>query len=166
MLEREILDLVHLLDRGLHPPIRTRAHDRHAVLAARSHLLEFGRAVDAGLGAGLQLRDHAVFFLRHVGFQVGGGDLEAEFRLQRHEHAAEVLPHEVFDQFGAGVAFGDVESGQDFVGQVGAGFEGEFFREDEGVVAVEEEVSDLLRVSKKRSVIDAFHQSEEPCHRP
>ena len=48
---------------------------------------------------------------------------------------------------GAGVAVGDVAGGEDFVGEFGAGFEGELFREDESVVAVEEEGGYLLFVS-------------------
>ena len=70
-------------------------------------------------------------------------DLEIELLLQRHHHAAEVLPHEVGEELRAGVALVDVEFGEDLVGEVGAGFEGEFFRQDEGVVAVEEDFGDL-----------------------
>ena len=55
-------------------------------------------------------------------------DREVEFLLQRDDHAAEVLPHEVGEELGAGVALVDVEFGEDLVGEVGAGFEGEFFR--------------------------------------
>lgn len=70
-------------------------------------------------------------------------DLEVEFLLQRYHHAAEVLSHEIGEELGPRVALVDVEFGEDLVGEVGAGFEGEFFRQDEGVVAVEEDFGDL-----------------------
>lgn len=53
------------------------------------------------------------------------------------------MADKVGEEFGAGVALFDVVFCEDFVGEVGAGFEGEFFGEDEGVVAVEEEVGYL-----------------------
>ena len=53
------------------------------------------------------------------------------------------MTDEVGQEFGAGVADVDVEFGEDFIGEFGAGFKGEFFTEDEGVVAVEENFSDL-----------------------
>lgn len=64
--------------------------------------------------------------------------------MEGHHHAAKVLTDEFREELGAGVACGDVVGGEDFVGEVGAGFEGEGFREDEGVVAVEEEGCELL----------------------
>lgn len=70
-------------------------------------------------------------------------DLEVELLLQGDHHAAEVLPHEVGEQFGTGVALVDVEFGEDLIGEVGAGFEGEFLGENEGVVAVEKDFGDL-----------------------
>jgi hypothetical protein len=54
------------------------------------------------------------------------------------------LADEVAEELRAGVAVGDVFGGEDLVGELGAGFEGEGFGEDEGVVAVEEEVLDLV----------------------
>jgi hypothetical protein len=44
---------------------------------------------------------------------------------------------------GTRVAIGDVARGEDLVSELSAGFEGEGFGEDERVVAVEEEGSDL-----------------------
>ena len=44
---------------------------------------------------------------------------------------------------GTRVSVGDVVVGEDLVGEGGAAGEGEVFGEDEGVVAVEEEVFDL-----------------------
>ena len=46
-----------------------------------------------------------------------------------------------------GEAFADVVFGEDFVGELGAGFEGEGFGEDERVVAIEEDGFDLCGVS-------------------
>jgi hypothetical protein len=46
-----------------------------------------------------------------------------------------------------GIAVGDVARCEDLVGELGAGFEGEGFGENEGVVAVEEKGGDLLGVS-------------------
>jgi len=63
--------------------------------------------------------------------------------LQAFEHAAEVLADEVFEELRAGVAVGETFFFEDLVGQIGAGLEGEGFGEDEGVVAVEEDVFDL-----------------------
>ena len=73
------------------------------------------------------------------------GDAEVELFLQVHYHAAEVLADEVIEELGAGVAVWDVIFGEDLIGEVGTSFEGEFFREDEGVVAVEEDFGDLKR---------------------
>jgi hypothetical protein len=44
---------------------------------------------------------------------------------------------------GTGVAIGDVAGGENLICELGASFEGEGFREDEGVVAIEEEGGDL-----------------------
>jgi hypothetical protein len=44
---------------------------------------------------------------------------------------------------GTGVAVGDVAGGEDLICELGAGFEGKGFGEDEGIVAVEEEGGDL-----------------------
>lgn len=44
---------------------------------------------------------------------------------------------------GAGVAVWKTFRFEEFIGKVGAGDEGEFFGEDKGVVAVEEELCDL-----------------------
>jgi len=62
---------------------------------------------------------------------------------QREQHAAEVLADEFGHQGGAGIVGLDVVFGEDGVGELGAGREGEGFGEDEGVVAVEEEGGDL-----------------------
>lgn len=67
--------------------------------------------------------------------------------LQGSEHSAEVLADEGSLELWAGIV-GVVCDGivcENFVGEVGAGFEGDVLGEDEGVVAVEEEVGYLER---------------------
>jgi hypothetical protein len=55
------------------------------------------------------------------------------------------LANELVDEGGPGKGLveGDGFGGGDFVDEVGAALEGEGFREDEGVVAVEEDGGDL-----------------------
>ena len=72
--------------------------------------------------------------------------------MEGDDHAAEVLAHEVGEELGTGVALVDVVFGEDFVGEVGAGFEGELFGEDERVVAVEEELGYLVRMGVSEGV--------------
>ena len=141
----EVLGLVDLLDAGHDATERTRADHREPVLLVLVQLVELFAAADAGLGVPLQFGNHPVLFHGDVLLHFRAGDAEFEFFLQVHDHAAEVLADEVVEEFGAGVAVWDVVFGEDLVGEVGAGFEGEFFREDEGVVAVEEDFGDLKR---------------------
>lgn len=77
------------------------------------------------------------------------GDGEVELLLEVDDHAAEVLADEVIEELGTGVAIGNVVFGEDLVGEVGTSFEGELFREDEGIVTVKEDFSDLgsVRIS-------------------
>jgi hypothetical protein len=53
------------------------------------------------------------------------------------------LADKVREELGAGVALVNLVFSKNLVGEVGAGFEGELFRQDEGVVTVEEEFSNL-----------------------
>lgn len=53
------------------------------------------------------------------------------------------MADEVIEELGTGVAVWDVVFGEDLVGEIGTGLEGEFFRKDEGVVTVEEDFGDL-----------------------
>ena len=62
-------------------------------------------------------------------------------------HSAEVLSYELAQQFRTSVSVGNVAAGEDLVGEFGTCFECERFREDEGVVAIEKECSDLWQVS-------------------
>jgi hypothetical protein len=53
------------------------------------------------------------------------------------------LADKVLDEHVAGVAIGDVVPLQNFIGQVGAGLEGQLLGEDQGVVAIEEDLCNL-----------------------
>jgi len=61
------------------------------------------------------------------------------------QHAPEVLPHKLDDELLAreGLPEGHEFGGGDLIEEVCAGCEGEFLREDEGVVAVKEQSCDL-----------------------
>ena len=62
------------------------------------------------------------------------------------------MADEVFEKLGPGVALVNAVFGEDLIGKVGAGFEGEFFGEDEGVVTVEEDMCDLVQVESVRGI--------------
>ena len=143
MLGGEELVLADLDDGGLDAAQGAAAHDRETVFLLAVQFLQLRGAVDAGLGVALQLGDDPVLFLADVRFQLVVGDAEVELCLQGDDHAAEVLADEIGEEFGAGVALFDVVFGEDFVGEIGAGFEGELFAQHERVVAVEEELCDL-----------------------
>jgi len=136
--------LANFLDAGLHTPQRTAAHNRQAVLLLLVQPLQHGHRVDAGLGVTFELLNHAVLLHGNVLLHFIVGDGEVEFLLQGDDHAAEVLADEVVEQLGAGVSLVDFVFGEDLVGEVGAGFEGEFFAKDEGVIAVEEDFGNLF----------------------
>lgn len=53
------------------------------------------------------------------------------------------MADEVIEELGASVAVWDIIFGEDLVGKIGTSLEGEFFREDEGIVTVEEDFGDL-----------------------
>ena len=139
----EVLRLVDLLHRRHYPAQRRRRHHRHPVLLALVQLLQLLVGADTRLRLLLQGLDHAVLLLLDVALTLLVGELEAVLRLHAGDDAAEVLPHEVLHQLRAGVARGFAMFGEDLVGELGTGFEGEFFGEDERVVAVEEEFDDL-----------------------
>jgi hypothetical protein len=64
--------------------------------------------------------------------------------LQANHHAAEVLADKVLEEVVRRVVCLDAMLLEELVGQVAAGLECEFFREAKSVVAVEENVLDLL----------------------
>jgi len=147
MLPRKILILAHLLNTRLHSPEGTGGHDREVVLPLLGQLLELSIGTDARLQLLLQLRDDGVLLARHIGLELGVAHLVLVLGLQGDHHAAEVLADELGEQLRARVAVGDVARGEDLVGELGAGFEGEGLGEHERVVAVEEEGRDLGVVS-------------------
>ena len=63
--------------------------------------------------------------------------------LETHHHATEILTNEVFKERVGGVASIDIVLLEEFIGEVGASFEGQTLREAKGVVAVEKNVLDL-----------------------
>jgi len=143
MVRREIVVHLRLLDARHHPRQRRGADDRHAVFPALLELLEFRHDAFARLGLGVELGDDGAQLALDVVFEFLLGEGEVEFGGEAHHHAAEVLADELGEQLRAGVAVFDVLFGEDFVGKLGAGFEGEGFGEDEGVVAVEQDLLDL-----------------------
>jgi len=106
-------------------------------------LLELSIDTNTWLELRFQLGDHGVFFASHVFLELGVGHVVLVLGLEVRDHAAEILAYELAEELGAGVAVVNAPRGKDFVGQLGAGFEGEGFGEDERVVAVEEEGGDL-----------------------
>ena len=139
----EVLGLVDLLHAGDDAAQRRRGHDRHAVFLGLVQLRQLLVGADAGLGFGLERGDDAILFHLDVALAFLVRELEVVLVLHAADDAAEVLAHEVFHQFRAGVAGIFALLFQDLVGERGAGFEGEFFRQHERVVAVEEEFNDL-----------------------
>jgi hypothetical protein len=70
--------------------------------------------------------------------------------LQANHHAAEVLADEVLEEAMGRVACLDAMLLEELVGQVAARFECEFLREAKSVVAVEQNVFDLLFCQLRR----------------
>lgn len=62
------------------------------------------------------------------------------------------MPDEFRQELRARVALGALVLFEDLVGELGAGFEGERLGEDEGVVAVEEDLLDLV-VGEERGLV-------------
>lgn len=58
------------------------------------------------------------------------------------------MSHEVDDELASGVAIRNAMLLEDLIGDVGAGLERKFLREDEGVVAIEEKGCDLKEVGR------------------
>ena len=144
---REEFVLPHFLYAGLHSAQRTGTHDCQAVFFAVVELFQHGCAVDAGLGFGFEGFDDGAEFTGDVVVDFSGGEVEAVFFLEAHDNAVEVLADKGGHEARASVTIGDVLLGEHFVGELGAGFEGEFFGENKGIVAVEEEMS-YLRIGR------------------
>ena len=140
----EVFGLVNLLDRGNDTTQSRRGDDRETVLLRLVKFVELLVATDAGLGLGLERGNDTVFLHLDVFFTLLVGQSEIEFLLEALDDAAEVLADEIDHELGAGVALIDALGFEDLVGELGTCFEGELFGEDEGVVAVEQDVGDLL----------------------
>ena len=141
---REVLGLVDLLDRGLDTTKGARGDYSEAIFLGVVELLQLLGGVNTRLGGFLELGNHAVLLHLDVGLEVFGGDGKVVDLLQGAQHTAEVLTDEVGDELLAGVVdVLDPILGEDLVRKVGAGLEGELLGQDERVVAVEQDVSDL-----------------------
>jgi len=138
----EVVVDLDLLDTGDDARLGRRADDRHRV-ALLLEVLELLRHAGADGGLLGEFEGDGAEFAVDVVVHLGLRHLEVELLLEAVEHAAEVLADEVGEELFDGVAFLDVMFLEELVGQVGAGFKGEVFGEDEGVVAVEEDVFDL-----------------------
>jgi len=128
MVRWEVFGLVDFVDGCLDSPKSTRADDRHAIFLRLVQLLQLFAASDARLRIALQLRNHLILFHADVFLHFIFWYFEVEFLLQGDDHATEVLADKVREELGAGVALINLVFGEDFVGEVGAGFEGELLR--------------------------------------
>lgn len=139
--------LPDLLDGGLNTTESGRGDHRHVVLALVVELLEFFASTDTGLRLRIELGDDLILLFLHEPLQLVRAQLKLVLGLERDHHATEVLAHEILDELVAGVAVGNVVLLKDLIGKIGAGFEGQLLREDQGVVAIEEDLGDLRGAS-------------------
>lgn len=95
----------------------------------------------------VQLGDNLVLLPLDVFLELILGQLELVLGLKRNHHTTEVLADKVLDELGTGVTVREATFFEDFIGKISTCFEGQLFREDKSVVAVEEDFSDLQRVS-------------------
>lgn len=95
----------------------------------------------------VQLGDNLVLLPLDVFLELILGQLELVLGLKRNHHTTEVLADKVLDELGAGVTVREATLFEDFIGKISTCFEGQLFREDKGVVAIEEDFGDLQRVS-------------------
>jgi hypothetical protein len=99
----EKLILPHLLNTRLYSPQRTTTNNTKMVLLMLRQLLQLSIHTDTGFQGRFQLRDHFVFFLGDVLFQLVGFHGVHVLGFEGNEHAAEVLADEFFEELGAGV---------------------------------------------------------------
>ena len=137
----EVLVLPHLLDTRLDAAQRARADHGHLVLVLVA--LERLGGADARLRLLEQRGDDPVLLHAHVALALLVVEREAVLGLHAAHHAAEVLADEVDHQARAGVAVRDAVLGEDLVGQLRAGLEGQLLGEDERVVAVKQDLGEL-----------------------
>jgi len=77
------------------------------VFLVSGKFFEFHVDVDAGAESGLEFGNYLVFFFGDVVFELFGGHLIVVFCFKGGEHAAKVLPNEIIEKLGSGVAVGD-----------------------------------------------------------
>lgn len=151
----EVLFLTGFLDRGTNAAKSRRGYHGQVVFTLTMQRLQLLVDADARFTLGLELGNHLVLFLLDVVLELFLGHLEAVFGLERNHHAAKVLADEILDQLFASVAICDVMLGEDLVGDVGAGLKGQLLGHHEGVVAVEQQLSNLRVIDDERKVLRA-----------
>lgn len=124
MLVGEVLGLVGLLERGDDTRFGRGADDGHWVAGLLQALELFG-GTGAGLALGLEFGSDGTQLLSNVLFELICGHLEVVLLLETDHHATEVLANEGFEEVIDGVAFGDFVHLEEFIREIGAGFEGE-----------------------------------------
>lgn len=139
----EPLVLTDFLDGSLDTAESGRRDNSHVILVGVVKFLQDLVDTDARLGLLVQLGDNLVLLLLDVVLQLFLGQLELVLGLKRDHHTTEVLTDEVLDELGAGITVRDATLLEDLISEISARLEGQLFREDEGVVAVEEKLSDL-----------------------
>lgn len=139
----EPLVLAHLLDGSLDTAESGRRDNGHVILFGVVEFLQDLVDTDARLGLFVQLGNNLVLLPLDVVLELFLGQLELVLGLKRNHHTTEVLTDKVLDELRAGVAVRDATLLEDLIGEISTRLEGQLFREDEGVVAVEEKLSDL-----------------------
>lgn len=105
--------------------------------------LQFLVHANARLGLSFQLGNDLVLLLLDVVLKLLLRHFELVLGLKRDHHAAEVLSNEVLDELLARVAIRDLTLGKDFICDVCTRLERQLLREDEGVIAVQQDLVDL-----------------------
>lgn len=146
----EPLVLAGLLDGSPDTAESGRRDDGHVILLGVVEVLQHLVDTDARLGLLVQLNNDLVLLLLDVVLELFLGQLELVLGLKRDHHTTEVLTDEVLDELRAGVAVRDATLLEDLIGEISTRLEGQLFREDEGVVAVEEKLSDLESCQLRR----------------
>ena len=140
---REVLVLADLPNGCLNTAESAGADDGHTIFLLLVEGFKLLHHARAGLCVLFELFDDLTELAVDVRIELVLLHLEAEFVLERDQHAAEVLSYKVFEKLGSGVAFGLVVLFQNLIGKLGTGFEGERFGKDKSIVAIEEDLDDL-----------------------
>lgn len=124
MLVGEVVVDVGLLERGNDTGLGRGADNRHGIAGLVQALKLFG-GTRAWLALGLELGSDCAQLLADVLLELICGHLEVVLLLETNHHAAEVLANEGFEEVINGVALLDLVDLEEFIGEIGAGFEGE-----------------------------------------